>query len=421
MIVTPEEKKKLVCDLLTLCSLTEKEFDAQLLLHDMLMKDSHGGKLFKYRAINDYSLDCLRNGRLYCAAPDSFNDPFDCKLGITFQSLYKAKYDTELDLFQKVLEKFVSVYYGQMQIEDCSEPEQRIIRALFTNKELMPFLTENHGTELSLKEQNEVIRKNGNVVVSLLKTILSDESLKSSLGICSDFLPMICDKITSDGSINLFVDDNTDLTKLAQSCGISEDLDEIETTFKISDVLYPENCEAVKRTDLIFKTAEKELSEKMNGLFRIGCLATDPKNRLMWSHYADSHKGFCIEYNFGGTDDETMRLLPFPVIYSADRPQFPWKVAIDKSPESLAAATRQMMFALLTKDNAWAYENEWRLIIQNSDDHFVKMPPISCIYLGANISEKDKSYIIEIAADHGIPVKQMIIDRGSYILHTKEI
>lgn len=159
----------------------------------------------------------------------------------------------------------------------------------------------------------------------------------------------------------------------------------------------------------------------MNELFRIGCLATDFKNRLMWSHYADSHRGFCIEYDFSGTDENTLSMTPFPVVYSEERPLIPWKAAIDKTPENNAEATRQLMLGLLTKDKAWEYENEWRIMIKNGDDPVAKMPPISCVYLGANIDTDDKAQIIEIATQRGIPVKQMIIDRGSYILHATTV
>ena len=30
----------------------------------------------------------------------------------------------------------------------------------------------------------------------------------------------------------------------------------------------------------------------------------------MWSHYADSHKGFCIEYDYSQVDEETLNKLP---------------------------------------------------------------------------------------------------------------
>jgi len=35
---------------------------------------------------------------------------------------------------------------------------------------------------------------------------------------------------------------------------------------------------------------------KMLDSFAIYCLSSKPNDILMWSHYANSHKGFCIEY-----------------------------------------------------------------------------------------------------------------------------
>ena len=72
----------------------------------------------------------------------------------------------------------------------------------------------------------------------------------------------------------------------------------------------------------------------------------------MWSHYADSHQGFCIEYDFSTVPDD---LLPLPVIYTETRPKMPWKAALSMSSESMHEANRAFMMALLTKDEAWAY------------------------------------------------------------------
>ena len=38
--------------------------------------------MFKYRAINKYSIDSLVKGSIYFAAPDKLNDPFDCKVDV---------------------------------------------------------------------------------------------------------------------------------------------------------------------------------------------------------------------------------------------------------------------------------------------------------------------------------------------------
>lgn len=53
---------------------------------------------FKYREINNYSLDSLVRGTLYFAAPEELNDPFDCKLDIE-KSILHAK--TKLNSEQK--------------------------------------------------------------------------------------------------------------------------------------------------------------------------------------------------------------------------------------------------------------------------------------------------------------------------------
>ena len=49
------------------------------------------------------------------------------------------------------------------------------------------------------------------------------------------------------------------------------------------------------------------------------------------------------------------------------------------------------------------------------------MPKISCLYLGACISHDNRSKILDIAKENGIPVKQMKVDRGIYELHAEEL
>ena len=44
-----------------------------------------------------------------------------------------------------------------------------------------------------------------------------------------------------------------------------------------------------------FLNGIKELLQETGVL----CLSEVPDNMLMWSHYADHHRGFCVEYDFG--------------------------------------------------------------------------------------------------------------------------
>lgn len=419
-MVKSEEKKQLISKLMELHTLPGMEAETQNLLHSMLMRDTQNGKLYKYRSVSDHSLDCLRSGMMYCAVPDSFNDPFDCRIGITFQSLYQAQYETEFDRLAVILEKFFRVCNRNVSIENFDETEQRIINMLLNNKRIMEFVTQKQGAVSTLEEENELLRRNGFIITDLLQAVLSDDSFKKSLGICADILPKLYERISPDGLITLSNDESS-FEDFAKSNGVDEDADEIALTFLLSEKMFPENQVASENVKRILDNAETNITKKMNELFRIGCLATDYKNRLMWSHYADSHKGFCIEYDFSGTDETTLSMTPFPVVYSEERPLIPWKAAIDNTPQNNAEATLQLMLGLLTKDAAWEYENEWRMILQNSDDPFAEMPPISCVYLGANISDEDKSRINEITSERGISVKQMVIDRGSYALHAREI
>ncbi len=405
---------------MALCALHEIESEMQSLLHTMLMRDTQSGKLYKYRSVSDHSLDCLCNDTMYCATPNSFNDPFDCKIGVTFESLYKAKYETELDKLAAVFEKFLFVCNGSVNIQNLDETEQRIIRKLLSNERIIKFVTEKQGAVSTLEEENELLQQNGFIVTDLLQTVLSDDSFKESLGIYADMLPKLYERISPDGLITLS-NDKSSFEDFAKNNGIDDDVDEIALILLLSEKMFPENHEATENVKQILDKANANISEKMNGLFRVGCLTTDYKNRLMWSHYADSHKGFCIEYDFSSVDDNTLDVTPFPVVYSENRPLIPWKVAIDKTPESNAEAACQLMLGLLTKDKAWEYENEWRVLLKTGDEPVVKMPPISCVYLGANISTENKARITDIASMCDIPVKQMVVDRGSYLLHAKDI
>lgn len=82
-------------------------------------------------------------------------------------------------------------------------------------------------------------------------------------------------------------------------------------------------------------------------------------NILMWSHYAQSHKGFVLEFRIpyiGDVMDEIHsidRLLPYPVIYHLDRPQI-------EIPEKKGVDTLDRL--LLMKSEIWKYEEEERVI-----------------------------------------------------------
>lgn len=412
-MISPEKKKEYLEQLDKLCNPEDKE-KGFALFKKIFFEDTNGGKLYKYRSVNDYSIDCLVDGTLYCARPDQFNDPFDCKIGVSFKSMYEAKYSVELDFLSTIFEDFAHVILSEKTIEECEENEKTILNEWMSNKELVEFVKETWECDATAEEKVEAVKDHVVLVADMLQTICEHEDFKDSLGICNDMLPHLWENITPDGKLEL-VKGNSSISDFARANEIYDDVDETELMLLLNEKLCPENKEDTKSLRDELSKLEREIINKVYSLVRVVCLATDFTNRLMWSHYADSHKGFCVEYDFTDTVEKN-EMLPLPITYSDKRPLIPYKAVLDKSPKYMTEATNELLEGFIIKDKAWEYENEWRLL-RPSTEEFVNMPAVSAIYLGALISDENKRILMQIAEEKGIPVFQMVIDRGEYNLH----
>lgn len=421
-MVSSEDKTKILQDISQMVQNQMNALDIQLELHKFLLRDTGDGKLYKYRTFDKdgFSIQNLKDGTLHCSTPEAFNDPFDCKMGITIESLYKAVYEKELDVVCTIFEKYLCVAQDRLRIEDCNDVEQRVIGKLLSSEIMNNFIVENEDMGESDEKVAEIIMNNGFFITELLQIVLSEEVFNSSLGIATNMISRLLEHIDSNGMLLLSKDDAT-LEDFARANGVMEDDDEIGLAIRLNQKLYPMNDKAINNTQNAIDDVIHSWIDRMNTLFKIGCLCTSYKNRLMWSHYADSHKGFCIEYDYNNVDEEYLSLLPLPVVYSDIRPVPPWRVALGNVTEHSEEAYAQIMLGLLTKDKVWEYENEWRILINSSEVDEVKMPKISCVYLGTAIEQKNRKQIIEIAKKHNIPVKQMKVDRGACDLHAEDV
>ena len=157
----------------------------------------------------------------------------------------------------------------------------------------------------------------------------------------------------------------------------------------------------------------ESVQDNLAGIFKISCFTTTPFSMLMWAHYANSHKGFCIEYDFpqvnGHYQDISMNL--FPVIYSNVRVSVLEHCLIDlKSP----TVTDEVLwpiykYGLLAKSLYWLYQDEWRLV--SCDDLLADQPnynstfsPITRVYLGAKMSDENRKKIAGMCKEKKIPV-----------------
>jgi hypothetical protein len=91
---------------------------------------------------------------------------------------------------------------------------------------------------------------------------------------------------------------------------------------------------------------------------RIGitCLSSKRDDILMYSHYSDYHRGFCLE--FDATDKNSFFGKAQKVRYQKNYPV----INLFSTP-----AKEKFEAFLLTKSKQWAYEREWRIVDIQSD------------------------------------------------------
>lgn len=155
---------------------------------------------------------------------------------------------------------------------------------------------------------------------------------------------------------------------------------------------------------------------------RVVCLSEVYDSILMWSHYAQNHTGFCIEYDFEENNMFYKRL--YPVKYTKDR------YAISKA-EMSNSNTHWIYKTICSKSDVWSYEKEWRIVTANFEEMVLKnlegkyvfdlKTNIKAFYLGAKIAENFKKEIIEFGQKNNIHVYQMVLSPNTYDLEAEKI
>lgn len=152
--------------------------------------------------------------------------------------------------------------------------------------------------------------------------------------------------------------------------------------------------------DLLKRSTDKIL----NG-FAYFCMAEKPDNILMWSHYADSHKGVCFKFDL--LQDLNTFCNTVPVDYNAEYLEFdtlngnPYAIITRKSPD-------------------WAYEHEHRTIKVNVHGlHVIKKDVLVEIIFGCRTSDDDKTRIRDLVRNNGfnrISFSEAVVNPEAYKL-----
>ena len=153
------------------------------------------------------------------------------------------------------------------------------------------------------------------------------------------------------------------------------------------------------------------------------CFCESVQSVIMWSHYAQEHQGFALEYRPQLLLNSPMKNIAiFPVIYNKER--------FDASSYYFCLLLKMFgmpidnpdIFAqfkcVLHKSPEWEYEKEWRLIdasprnILQIDHSCIPLKP-HAIYYGKNISKENKNELHIIAQTKEIQEYDMYIDNAS--------
>lgn len=127
---------------------------------------------------------------------------------------------------------------------------------------------------------------------------------------------------------------------------------------------------------------------------RIICFSERNDNILLWSHYASSHRGVCLEFDIGTWKARDSMLPLFPVIYKPnnERPEI-------KLTNKSFQGTIFVESAIFSKGLHWNYEQEWRLVVDPwGDKDSIEFLPsyLTGIFFGVNTSSEDKKKVLEI-------------------------
>ncbi len=157
------------------------------------------------------------------------------------------------------------------------------------------------------------------------------------------------------------------------------------------------------------------------------------RNKLIWSHYTDSHKGVCITVKIPNN-------LVHPICYSTKRIYKDSDVdSIISTSKITAKKNANIDFSTLSKnkkiahikDKKWMYEKEYRIVFDKTDEpgliysdgKWFMSVKITNVYLGVNFYKNNKEIqreIIKACKRNNINITQMVLSDKDYSVKKKQ-
>jgi Protein of unknown function (DUF2971) len=169
---------------------------------------------------------------------------------------------------------------------------------------------------------------------------------------------------------------------------------------------------------LLVKTFTETCQEQQKRFLEnngVSCFSEVNDNLLMWAHYGESYRGFCLEFRTNYYPLEKLR----PVRYVDIIPEISLvPIACEQD------ATQQFEIVYCTKSKAWSYEQEWRAFHKNVGTLYCYPPHVlKAVYFGPRIDKQAVDLVCQILAAQNSQVELWLgktIEKGFKIVFDKQ-
>lgn len=151
---------------------------------------------------------------------------------------------------------------------------------------------------------------------------------------------------------------------------------------------------------------------KKAGIYSLSGNALD---EILWAHYANGHKGFCIEYDLDKLlNSYSGTFFSFPIIYTKNPPN----IELIDIPSKKQELIKKLVGY---KSQRWSYEKEYRITTNFSGSYYYEYDALKSIYFGLRMDNEFKDLIMKKLKGRGVKYYQVELESKSYKLKTKPV
>ena len=152
-------------------------------------------------------------------------------------------------------------------------------------------------------------------------------------------------------------------------------------------------------------------------------------NQLMWSHYANSYGGICIEYDFRKISNFIGFFLP--VDYVCERPTMSLEdlgiAGVDLNSEekiqTCECDAKAILSYICSKNTCWSYEKEWRIVNIGDPNTplLINLPFINSITFGVKMDPICRRLLWDVCKENEIPCYQLELSKEDFSIDRRPL